>query len=201
MWLRVMDCAIHWMGKTGKQIKRQLTRLKEFQRKEKLKQNRKHKKTPPDTKRKHRSATQQWLNGRQSQWRDSMTVIKTNVFRTSPYSSSYVLSFRFVPKILRCSFPVCWSRTKDEYHLQLAKFSAAVQRIGWSSDQFQSHPNELYLVLKNCYGKRSGSALALDFSFFSVVIMFYLSSIFVSKGGNFAAEKNSWAQLVGQGRC
>ena len=150
MWLRVMDCAIHWMGKTGKQIKRQLTRLKEFQRKEKLKQNRKHKKTPPDTKRKHRSATQQWLNGRQSLWRDNMTVIKTNVFRTSPYSSSYVLSFRFVPKILRCSFPVCWSRTKDEYHLQLAKFSAAVQRIGWSSDPFQSHPNELYLVLKNC---------------------------------------------------
>ena len=54
-----MDCAKDGMGKTRKQIKPQLTRLKEFQRKEKLKQNRIHKKTPPDTKRKHRSATQQ----------------------------------------------------------------------------------------------------------------------------------------------
>ena len=140
------DGLCNWLnGKNKETNKRQLTQLKEFQRKEKLKQNRKHKKTPPDTKRKHRSATQQWLNGRQSLWRDNMTVIKTNVFRTSPYSSSFVLSFRFVPKILRCSIPVCWSRAKDVYHLQLAKFSAA-ERIGWSLNPIQSHPNELYLV-------------------------------------------------------
>lgn len=97
MWPRVMDCAKDWMGNTRKQIKRQLTRLEEFQRKGKLKQNRKHKKTPPETKRKPRSATQQWLNGRQSLWRDGMAVTKTIVFQTAPCSSSFVLSVRFVP--------------------------------------------------------------------------------------------------------
>ena len=126
-----------------------------------------------------------------------MAVTKTIVFQTAPCSSSFVLLVRVVSTILRCSFPVCWSRAKDIYHLQLAKFLAA-ERIGWSSDPVQSHPNELYLVLKNCYGKRSGSALTPAFSFLSVIILFYLSSIFVSKGGNFAPDKNSWAQLVGK---
>ena len=69
-WPRVMDCEKDWMGNTRKQIKRQLTRLKEFQRKGKLKQNRIHMKTPPETKRKprHRSATQKWLSSWETMW-------------------------------------------------------------------------------------------------------------------------------------
>ena len=203
MWPRVMDCAKDWMGNTRKQIKRQLTRLKEFQRKGKLKQNRIHKKTPPETKRKprHRSATQQRLSGEETMWLlpKRLSFKQPHRLLTASCSSPFVLLVRVVPTILRCSFPVCWSCARDVYQLQLAKFSAA-ERIRWSLNPVQSHPNNLYLVLKNCKGKGSGSALALAFSFVSVVIVFYLSSIFVSKGGNFAPDKNSWTQLVGKGR-
>ena len=132
MWPRVMDCVIvDWMGKTRKQIKRQLTRLKEFQRKGKLKQNRIHKKTPPE---KQKENTDQQLNndsrGASLCEQTIMAVTKTIVFQTAPCSPSFVLPVRFVLTILRCSFPVCWSRARDVHHLQLAKFSAA-ERIRW----------------------------------------------------------------------